>query len=356
MISSLKPQPQELEQLFEAYIKPKATQLDSDPKALKEAFYQLGDQQLLGLRVPESWGGRGWGAQEVYHFIEQLARYSGALALLQIQHQSAVRELAESDNQALKHDLLRAAAAGQVGLGIGYSHLRRARQPITAEPAPGGYLVNGTVPWITGFGILHHWLLGAQLPNGCAVFALVPFQGVAEADCSLFFSSPMQLAAMGSTQTVTASLEHWFVSHEQVVDIKPAAWIHHKDRANPLTHSFFPLGCARAGLDILERAQNAAMPKISETYGVLNQELLQCRDSIYQAVSHSQGTDPFKLRAWAIDLAVRCAHAAVIVSRGAANFASHPAQRVYREALAFTVFGQTNDVIEASLDLLGQRF
>jgi len=59
--------------------------------------------------------------------------------------------------------------------------------------------------------------------------------------------------------------------------------------------------------------------------------------------------DRLQLRAWAIDLAVRCAHAAVTVSSGAANYSDHPAQRVYREAMVYTVFGQTTPVMEATL-------
>jgi alkylation response protein AidB-like acyl-CoA dehydrogenase len=56
-----------------------------------------------------------------------------------------------------------------------------------------------------------------------------------------------------------------------------------------------------------------------------------------------------QLRAWAINLAVRCANAAVTVSSGAANYKNHAAQRVYREALVFTVSGQTTAVMEATL-------
>jgi len=114
-----------------------------------------------------------------------------------------------------------------------------------------------------------------------------------------------------------------------------------------LQHSFYALGCAKAGLDVVE--QTAPMRSfIQPVFTALNQELLNCRQAIYQA--HSQ---PFNerliLRAWAIELAVRCAHAAVTVSSGAANSVHHSAQRIYREALVFTVAGQTPAVMEATL-------
>jgi alkylation response protein AidB-like acyl-CoA dehydrogenase len=340
----------ELNHLLQTAIAPQAELLDRDPQALKQAFELLGSHHLLGLSVPTEWGGKALNSREFNQFIEHLSCYSGALALLQIQHQSAVKSLAASENLALKQRYLEAAAKGHIGIGIGYSHLRRPQQPVTVEETPEGYRFNGVAPWVTGFGIFQYWLLAGQLPDGRAVFALVPFRAVTEAGQSLSFGPPMELAAMGSTQTVAAKLTNWLVSQDLVLDIKPAGWIQKRDRTNPLSHSFFALGCARAGLDIMEQAQSSHSPTIAEAYEALNGELTHCREQIYSALDQPSPTNSFTLRARAIDLAVRCAHGAVIVSRGAANFGTHPAQRVYREALAFTVFGQTSNVMEASLN------
>ncbi|MEM1241030.1 MAG: acyl-CoA dehydrogenase family protein [Cyanobacteria bacterium P01_H01_bin.26] len=333
------------EHLLQTSIAPQATQLDRDPKALHQAFQTLGDHGLLGLKVKKEAGGQGWSSQAGYQFTEQLARYSGALAFLQSQHQRCVQELAESNNLQLQQSYLKAAIQGKIGLGVGFSHLRRAQQPVTATATTDGYVFNGTVPWLTGFGIFQHWLLAAQLPDGRAVFVLAPFYPMAG---SLSFSQPMQLAAMGSTQTVTVTLNSWVAPHELVLAIKPAGWIHGVDATYPLTHNFFALGCAQAGLDILSQAQTSIFPAITETYGLLNAELNRCRAETYATLA-APSAHRLQLRAWAIDLAVRCAHGAVIVSRGAANYGHHPAQRVYREALAFSVSGQNNDVMNASL-------
>lgn len=331
------------EHLLQTAIAPQAAQLDRDPKALHQAFQTLGNHNLLGLKVKKEAGGQAWSSQAGYQFTEQLARDSGALAFLQSQHQRCVQELAASNNLRLQQLYLKAAIQGQVGLGVGFSHLRRVQQPVTATATTDGYVFNGTVPWLTGFGIFQHWLLAAQLPDGRAVFVLAPFYAI---EGALSFSPPMSLAAMGSTQTVTVTLNRWVAPHDLVLDIKPAGWIHSVDATYPLTHNFFALGCAQAGLDILSQAQTSMFPAIAETYSLLNAELDRCRAETYAAAPSVQR---LQLRAWAIDLAVRCAHGAVIVSRGAANYDHHPAQRVYREALAFSVSGQNNAVMNASL-------
>ena len=340
------PQISDVDHLLQTAIAPQAAQLDKDPKALHRAFKELGYHGLLGLKAASEWGGQNWDSRAVYQFTEQLARYSGALVFLQSQHQRCVQELANSDNRGLKETYLRDAIAGHIGLGVGFSHLRRAQQPVTAKETAGGFVFNGTVPWITGFGIFKHWMLAAQLPDGRAVFVLAPFHAIKD---SLALSEPMELAALGSTQTVTATLQNWVAPEALVLDIKPAGWIQTADMGYPLTHNFFALGCAQAGLDIVKKAQSSGFSEIRAAYRRLCDEVNRCREATYKTLENPS-EERLRLRAWAIELAVRCGHGAVIVSRGAANFAGHPAQRVYREALAFSVSGQSAGVMKASLE------
>ena len=340
------PKINDIEHLLQSSIAPQAAQLDTDPKALHQAFRDLGYHGFLGLKVPRELGGQGWNYEAVYRFTEQLARYSGALVFLQSQHQRCVQELANSDNLGLKGKYLKGAIAGDIGLGVGFSHLRRVQQPVVAQETADGYVFNGAVPWITGYGIFEHWMLAAQLPDGRAVFVLAPFSSVGG---SLSFSEPMKLAALGATQTVTATLQDWVAPEELVLDVKPAGWIQRADMGYPLTHNCFALGCAQGGLDILARAQVSGLSEIGDAYEKLKDEVSRCREATYGTLENPSEAR-LRLRAWAIELAVRCSHGAVIVSRGAANFVGHPAQRVYREALAFSVSGQSNGVMKASLE------
>ncbi|HJP83191.1 MAG TPA: acyl-CoA dehydrogenase family protein, partial [Fimbriimonadaceae bacterium] len=108
-------------------------------------------------------------------------------------------------------------------------------------------------------------------------------------------------------------------------------------------------------------AEKKDLPFLHDSFAKLDQELSSCREATTQAQNEflhsedgSESTTKTRLevRAWAIDLAVRCAHAAITASSGAANSTSHPAQRVYREALVYTVSAQTPAIMEATLDRL----
>jgi len=60
-------------------------------------------------------------------------------------------------------------------------------------------------------------------------------------------------------------------------------------------------------------------------------------------------------RSWCVELGVRAAHAAVIASGGAANSLDHPAQRLFREAMLYTLTGLTGELQAAVLGRLVRR-
>jgi alkylation response protein AidB-like acyl-CoA dehydrogenase len=349
---------QALLDLAESYLResvaPVASEIDENPLALKEALQGLGNRSLLALRVPKSWGGAEV-SEETYRRFQQLVpRYSGALAFLQTQHQSAAEMLTTSDNESLKRQYLPYMGRGQALVGVGFSQLRRQGDPpVKAIPVEGGYQLEGEVPWVTGFGFFQDFIVGAALPDGRAVYGMVPFiETCQDAGGAIGFSEPMELGAIASTNTVTATLSDWFLPEERVVFVKRAGAIHENDKKNVLYHGFSALGCARAGLDILEAAHSSKqLPFLKLAFESLNEEVTRCNAAMIEALPpESQSWEErLQLRAWAINLAVRCANAAVTVSSGAANYRYHAAQRVYREALVFTVSGQTTAVMEATL-------
>jgi hypothetical protein len=108
--------------------------------------------------------------------------------------------------------------------------------------------------------------------------------------------------------------------------------------AECLAAQLFCAGLRCGWIDILDATAEAKqLLFLRSTHTQLSAELADCRQRIFAARSGEEFAVKLELRAWAIDLAVRCAHAAVTASSGAANQSHHAAQRVYREALAFTV-------------------
>jgi len=346
--------------LLREEIAPKANEIDMHPEALRSALHSLCTHELMALRRPAKYGGPGFSEESFRAFQEAVARYSGSLAFLQTQHQSAVSMISKSDNEELKDDYLPKMANGERLVGIGFSQLRRKGEPqMKATRVKGGYVLNGHVPWVTGWSFYPEFLIGATLPDGTAVFGVVPLVHTDKDAGKITLSEPMRLAAMESPMTVTADLTNWHLPDKLVAFVKPSGWIQNNDLINIALQGHFALGCARAGLDIVEAAgRKKDLPLVIKAYEKLSKELEECREATTkaQATADEETTaERLKLRAWAIDLAVRCAHAAVAASSGAANSINHPAQRVYREALVYTVSAQTVPIMEATLERIVGR-
>lgn len=349
------------ERVLREEISPRAQEIDTDPEALRWALGRLCDLDLMALRRPEQYGGPEVSERAFRTFQEGVARTSGALAFLQTQHQSAASMLARSENEGLKNEYLPQMGNGGKLVGIGFSQLRRPGPPsMRAELVDGGYRLNGHVPWVTGWNFYPEFLIGATLPDEQALFAVVPlvntFREEGDRELSITVSAPMRLAAMETAMTVTVDFNDYFVPNEKVAFIRPSNWIRNNDLINIALQGHFALGCAQAGLDILRAAgEKKNLDFIRAAHAALARELDECRtvtEEAQKAVVEEATDERLRVRAWAIDLAVRCAHAAVTASSGAANSLSHPAQRVYREALVYTVSAQTTPIMEATLKRL----
>ena len=345
-----------IESFLHEEITPLANKIDSDTEALKSALDKMGDRSWLALKVPSELGGSGLSEADYRRLQISMARASGALTFLQTQHQSAVSKLAKSNNKSLRQ-FLPEVATGKVKIGVGFSHLRRPGTPVMqARQTEAGYILRGTVPWITGYNFFDFLIVGAALADGRELYGLLPFKDSSQkSGGKVTFSEPMELIAVSAANTVSAKVENWFIDGDRIVTINPPSAIHASSRQNILNHGFFTLGCAYAGLDILKAiARKKSLDFLQESWLSLQSEVEEKASKAIAFISdpNIDYEQKLQLRAQTIELAQRSSQAAVIASSGAANYLYSDAGRVYREALLFSVSGQTTDVMQASLNLL----
>lgn len=333
------------------WVRPRAGAIDRELGALREALLELGRRGFLGLRIPREFGGLELSPLDFRRFQEASARASGALAFVESQHQSSCGLVVRSPNAPLRSRLLPRLARGEESAAIAFSHLRRGGPPaLTATAVDGGYVLNGRLPWVTGWDLFTHCVTAATLPDRRVLFAYHPLSG----SDSLRPSKPLDLAAMGVTQTVAVDIRGLQVSERDVVEIHPATWIQDNDRIAVALQSPLALGCAQAAIDVLQaEAAKKNRPAMTDAAAGLERELAEVREEAYQAMEENADFQrSLRARSAAIELAGRAAHAAVISAAGAGIFTSHPAQRVYREALAFSVLALLPSIQDATLELL----
>jgi isovaleryl-CoA dehydrogenase len=153
--------PEELEEMRQqvrrfvaAQIAPRAAEIDRSNEFPRDLWPQLGDQGLLGITVPERFGGAGLGYLAHVIVMEEISRASGAVGLSYGAHSNlCVNQLRLNGNEAqcaqylpklLSGEHVGALAMSETGSGSDVVSMQ-----LRAQTAGRGYRLNGRKMWIT---------------------------------------------------------------------------------------------------------------------------------------------------------------------------------------------------------------
>ena len=317
----------------------------------------LGRAGYYGLGISPAFGGMGADDVTRREFTELMASACGVTAFTQQQLHAGGGFVGGARSEALKRDKLPRFASGEERCGVGFSHLRRPGPPmVRAERVPGGYRVHGTAPWVTGWGLLDSFILGAvRVPDNDHLYFYVPKAG---SEGALRPGPRIPLVVMNASDTVEVAMEDLFLPDEYVLSERPAEALRRSDYCGISGHVFLPLGCARSSVHYLRTlAAQRGNPAFAHAADEFARECDACRHEALTwsgACADLPGYKEHALhaRAAAIVLAVRAAHAAVAATGGSAHLLSKPPQRLLREAIFYTTTAQTPDVQMGTLDLL----
>ncbi len=355
------------QRICETALGPNASESDRMTGPNPANFKALAEAGLLGLTLPREWGGLDASGKAQRDYTELIASYCGVTTFIQAQHHGPSRMLLGSPNEALKRRLLSELASGRLMSGISFAHLRRPGPPVlSATPAQGGWVLNGVAPWVTGWGMIGQVVFGATLPDGRFVYLWSPvrredfpelFADISLPDSGggeLNASPSLPLCAMNASATVEATCRNWFIPQAHWLSESDRETMQRNDRNGALGATAMPLGCAAAAIRVLcETAERRSMPAIRRASTSFTHEWEEVKGLTEAQYSRSGEPDFFataiKLRAWCIEIAERASLAAVAASSGSANSLTHPAQRLLREAMFYSIQAQTSDVMDATL-------
>ena len=349
-------------QLADDVLRPRATEADQHDLdgAVADNLRCLGAAGLFGLGIARKHGGLDADEVTRHECAEIMASACGVTAFTQQQLQVGIKFVAEADNLPLKRALLPALACGRLRCGIALSHLRRSGPPLMrAVTVPGGYRLNGVIPWITGWSWLDGFVLGAALEGGDHLFVYVERERHREA---LSAGEPLPLIVMEASDTREVQVHDLFIPDEFVLRRQPAEELQRADHRGITSHAALPLGCARGSVRYLrELAQTPGREALGETAFALTLEIDGCRREALtwncDCAQHPQyKTHALRARSVANVLALRAAHAAVVATGGRAHLKTSAPQRLLREAQFYSTAVQTPDVQAGTLDQLVSPF
>jgi alkylation response protein AidB-like acyl-CoA dehydrogenase len=306
--------------------------LDVLPAAYLDAFAAAG---LYGAPAPADAGGLGLDLRQVSNVVEELASGCLAAAFVLIQHFRLVTTLAADGAPVVLRDRwLASACQGRTRAGIALIGLIPGPPQLRAEPVAGGWRLEGTAPWVTGWGLIDLVQVVARGPDDTVVTLVMD----AAAQPGLAVTR-QRLAAVDAAVTVRLGFEGVLIPPERFVDQAPFDPAVSVQPAALRLNGSLALGVARRCTRLLGPSP-------------LDEEVTACRDRLDAALGAAPG--PMMLaRAAASELALRAASALTV--RDGANSITvdqHP-QRLAREALFLLVFGSRPRIKTALLNQLG---
>ena len=137
-----------------AHVKPNARRWDETGEFPWEVVRKLGPLGLLGVTVPEAYGGAGMGALALAVIVEEIARFDGSLALTVASHNGlATGHILRFGNEAQRRRWLPALASGERlaawALTEPGSGSDAAAMLTTAVPRGDAWVLNGSKTFIT---------------------------------------------------------------------------------------------------------------------------------------------------------------------------------------------------------------
>lgn len=217
-------------------------------------------------------------------------------------------------------------AVGRRGAGIARSAARPSG--LVVRPTEDAYLLDGVVPWVTGWGMLDVLQVGAYDPAD----DMVKFFLVDAVASSSLAASPLDLIAANASRTVTLTFSSHVVGESLLTHALPLAEWQRGEAPGSALNGFLALGVA------------ARCVRLMDSPPALVASLDRCRSDLLAADAAATPA----ARAAVSALAVRCAAALAVHSGSRSVLAGSAASRLAREAAFLLVFG-TRPAIRSSL-------
>ncbi len=143
--------------LAQEKIKPRAREIDSTSEYPLDVFEAFKDAGLLGLCIPEEYGGAGAGILGLTLAIEEVTKYSNVTGLMLLLTRLPTGPIMIAGNEAQKQRYLPGIAEGTQRCAFGLSEPQagsdvagmRTRATPDAD-VEGGWILNGTKCWMSG--------------------------------------------------------------------------------------------------------------------------------------------------------------------------------------------------------------
>lgn len=309
---------------------PAAADVDLRSEVPRTHLQALADAGFYGLTGPRDAGGLDATASTTGAVVEELAAGDLATTFVLLQHLGVVRRVAASP---LRDEWLTALCAGRRRSGVALqAALRPGPAAVTARREGGDVVLDGAVPWVTGWGLVDVLLVAAR-DGDDVVFVLVD-----AVDSAAVVATRQPLVAVRGSGTVDLRLTGLRVPSSRVVATAPLAGLLARDPGGLRLNGSLSLGVAlRCTREIGPTALDTALTDVRSRLDAAGPEDLPAARAAAAALAH------------------RAAGALFSSSGSRALLAGSLAERTLREAAFLLVFGSRPAIRTALVGELTSR-
>jgi alkylation response protein AidB-like acyl-CoA dehydrogenase len=346
-------------------IAPRVADWEKEGRFPHETLCKLGEMGILGMMVPEAYGGAGADALSYVLAVEELARVDASIAVIVSVNNSVAcypiwKFGSESQKQTVLRDLAAGKALGAYALTEPQSGSDAANQKSRAVRDGSGYVLNGAKAWITNAGEAQWYVVMAMTDPAAGTRGITAFLVSAD-DPGLRVGAPEDKMGLRSSKTASIFLEDVRVPADRRLGAEGEGFT---IAMTTLDHS--RIGIAAQGIGIAQAAYEASVEyaKTRETFGKklaeheviafqiadMRVQLEASRALTYRAALLSEkpgvrfSKESSMAKVYATEACNAIAARAVQIFGGYGYSRDYAVERYYRDARVTTIYEGTSEI------------
>ncbi|MBT4220261.1 MAG: acyl-CoA dehydrogenase [Rhodospirillaceae bacterium] len=369
--------------LANGVIAPKAADIDRREEYPWDNVAALKDAGLLGMTIPEEFGGQGLSVLDAVLVIEEMAKVCGVTARIAVETNmgaiSAILEYGTGEQKQQAADLVLSGDKPAICITEPGAGSAATEMTTRADKTADGYVINGVKHWITGGGVSKLHLIFARVFDGDKEQGIAGFMVVSDPEN---MTTGLKIGKREPTMGLRGIPETEILFEDMHVQgdalISPAEGIargfaglmraYNGQRVGAATVALgIAQGAFDLALDYVQQRQQFGRP-IAEFQGLqwmladMSTALEAARALIYKAADCPQGEFPDQLAAaqakvFASETAIKVTNDALQMFGAAGYSRDLPLERMARDVRMFTIGGGTAQVLRTLVasKLLGRK-
>jgi alkylation response protein AidB-like acyl-CoA dehydrogenase len=209
----------EMDRFATEVLRPRAAAIDQSEIFVSEHIPQLAELGVMGMNLPERWGGPGVSSVSLYNAVEALAAGCGSTVSMVTAHYLATDSLLLGGDDALKEQYLPNAAAGRALGSFALTEPRAGSNPADmstlATREGDGYRITGTKHFISNAAHADFIVVYAKTdpsagPRGISAFVVEPRVG------GVSFGAPEATMGLRGGHVFEVSFDCWVPEAQRV--------------------------------------------------------------------------------------------------------------------------------------------